>query len=219
MSITVHTKASLAVIRRLERSKRRPPHVQPVVEAKVSEVGQYGKQIGFGAQLYAVLDIEHRIGGPVPTEAETAGAFVEAKTHLQRLPELADGTSAVPDERITNSQFRILRSLVYGIDTFAGLFNTRQLFVLGRLAQGVREAYAEMLRQGVDQEYARALTTYLALLVDRIADYNEVSAAGRLLVNSCVTPSRGRRWRWYGTTRRSIPLVRAPATGKARFIG
>ena len=174
VSITVHTKGKPSgdpSIGTIKASSATCPACG--ASAKASEVGQYGKQIGFGAQLYAVLDIEHRIRTyRVPTEAETAGAFVEAKTRLQRLPELADGTSAVPDERITKSQFRILRSLVYGIDTFAGLFNTRQLFVLGRLAQGVREAYDEMLRQGVDQEYARALTTYLALLVDRIADYN-----------------------------------------------
>jgi adenine-specific DNA methylase len=106
----------------------------------------------------------------VPTEAEVDGAFVRAAIGLDALPDLDDGTSAVPDETITKSQFRILRSLVYGIDTFAGMFNTRQLYVLGRLAQGVRQASAAMIDEGIDAEYARALTTYLAFAVDRIAD-------------------------------------------------
>ncbi len=141
--------------------------------ATAREVGEYGKKVGFGAQLYAVLDIDHRVRTyRIPTQAEIAGAFVEAEARLRGLPELRDGTSPVPDERITKSQFRILRSLVYGIDTFAGLFNARQLFVLGRLAQGVREAHDEMIVQGIDPDYAKALATYLALLVDRIADYN-----------------------------------------------
>ena len=113
VSITVHTKGKPSgdpSIGTIKASSARRPACG--ASAKASEVGQYGKQIGFGAQLYAVLDIEHRIRTyRVPTEAETAGAFVEAKTRLQRLPELADGTSAVPDERITKSQFRICGAL------------------------------------------------------------------------------------------------------------
>lgn len=140
---------------------------------KAAEVRDYGKQKGFGAQLYAVLEVTARERNyRVPTEAEVAGAFVQASEGLRGLPELEDGTSPVPDERITRSQFRILRSLVYGIDTFAGLFNTRQLYVLGRLAQGVREAHAAMLRKGMDEEYSRALATYLGFLVDKMVDYN-----------------------------------------------
>jgi adenine-specific DNA methylase len=141
--------------------------------ATPTEVRAYGKKVGFGAQLYAVLDIDgHNRGYRVPSGAEIDGAFVEAASRLANLPALDDGTTGIPDERITRSQFRILRSLVYGIDTFAGMFNTRQLYVLGRLAQAVREAHAEMLIRGLDADYAGALATYLGLAVDRIADRN-----------------------------------------------
>jgi adenine-specific DNA methylase len=91
---------------------------------------------------------------------------------LAELEETPDGTSPLPDERITKSQFRILRSLVYGIDTFRGLFNDRQLFVLGSLCEAVRAAYDRMLTEGIDPDRAVALTTYLGLCVDRIADYD-----------------------------------------------
>lgn len=143
------------------------------VSAKASEVREYGKKSGFSAQLYAVLDIDHSNRTyRVPTQAEIDGAFTKAEASIRRLPELSDGTSAIPDEEMVKSQYRRFGNLVYGVETFAGLFNTRQLYVLGRLAQGVRDAHAAMVAKGLDPEYARALATYLAFIVDRIADYD-----------------------------------------------
>ena len=52
---------------------------------------------------------------------------------------------------MTKSQFRILRSLVYGIDTFRGLFNDRQLYVLGSLCEAVRAAHDQMLAEGMER--------------------------------------------------------------------
>jgi putative DNA methylase len=141
--------------------------------AKAAEVREYGKRVGFGARLYAVCDIDGRDRTyRVPTESEVGGAFVQAASRLNGFPESDDGITAVPDEPMVKSQYRRYGNLVYGIDTFAGMFNTRQLYLLGRLAEAVRAAHAEMLTQGVDADYARALTTYLGFAVDRIADYN-----------------------------------------------
>jgi adenine-specific DNA methylase len=138
-----------------------------------NQVRDYGKHSGFGAQLYAVLDID---GGErtyrVPTAAEVSGAFVEAAQRLAILEDLDDGTTSVPDEDMVKSQYRRYGNLPFGIGTFAGLFNTRQLYVLGRLAAGVRRAHMEMVEQGLPEGYARALATYLGFLVDKIADYN-----------------------------------------------
>ncbi|SVE46937.1 uncharacterized protein METZ01_LOCUS499791, partial [marine metagenome] len=48
----------------------------------------------------------------------------------------------------------------------------RQLLVLGTLARLVRQAHEEMLRLGMEEERAKAVTTYLGFVVDRVADYN-----------------------------------------------
>lgn len=137
------------------------------------DVREYGKRIGFGHLLYAVLDIDGKIRTyRAPRAAEVEGAEVLATGLLDELKDTPDGTSALPDEGITKSQFRILRSLVYGIDTFRGLFNDRQLYVLGSLCEAVRTARDMMLAGGMDPERADALTTYLGLCVDRIADYD-----------------------------------------------
>jgi putative DNA methylase len=137
------------------------------------DVRDYSKTVGLGSRLYGALDIDGRVRTyRAPTTSEVDAAFTEATQRIRTLPELPDGTTPLPDETITKSQFRILRSLVYGINTFAGMFNPRQLYALGRLAQGVRDAHAAMLGEGIDPEFAKAVTTYLGFLVDRVADYN-----------------------------------------------
>lgn len=137
------------------------------------EVREYGKRVGFDRRLYAVLDIEGRVRtyrAPRPEEVE--GAEMLATALLPELEETPDGTSALPDEDMVESQYRRYGNLVYGIDTFRGLFNDRQLYVLGSLCEAVRAAHKEMLTEGMDSDRAVALATYLGLCVDRIADYD-----------------------------------------------
>jgi putative DNA methylase len=135
------------------------------------DIRHYGKQVGFGSRLYAVLDVRNNARfyrSPRPDEIEAAKLAVA----FEELEETPDGTSALPDEQITKSQFRILRSLVYGIDTYRDLFNDRQLLVLGLLCEATRAAYTEMLSRGMNRERATAITTYLGFAVDRVADRN-----------------------------------------------
>lgn len=141
-------------------------------------VRQYGKQHEFGKRLFAVLDVD----GRTRVYREPSDAEVEAAEHLPErlldsLDETPDGTSPIPDEKITPSQYRILRNLIYGIDSWAGLFNNRQLYVLASMCAAVRAAHAEMVDAGMAPDRARALTTYLALCVDRIVDYNSAFAS------------------------------------------
>ena len=73
---------------------------------------------------------------------------------------------------MVKSQYRRYGNLVYGIDTFRGLFNDRQLYVLGSLCEAVRAAHDHMLAEGMQPDRALAVATYLGLCVDRIADYD-----------------------------------------------
>jgi putative DNA methylase len=47
------------------------------------------------------------------------------------------------------------------------LFNARQQLALVTFADLVRRAHAQMLAQGADPEFAKAVATYLALVVSR----------------------------------------------------
>ena len=154
----------------------------PVCPASMAakDVRDYAKKIGFGRTLYAVLNVD---GGTrtyrAPTDAEVEGAESLASSLLEELEETPDGTSPLPDELIAKSQYRRYGNLVYGIDSFRGLFNDRQLYVLGSLCGAVRAAHDQMLADGMDPDRALAIATYLGFLVDKIADYDSTFTTWR----------------------------------------
>ena len=140
--------------------------------APAKEVRRYAKSVGFGARLYAVMDVHDRERTyRAPTTEEVEAAYA-ARAALLDLPEAEDGVSAIPDEAMVLSQARCLRNLVYGIETWSGLFNDRQLLVLGTLTRLIRDAHASMVAGGMEAARARAVATYLAFVADKIADYN-----------------------------------------------
>ncbi len=58
----------------------------------------------------------------------------------------------------------------YGLTRFVDLFTPRQLLALLTFTAEVRRAHAAMLEAGIEPERAAAITTYLGLIVDRLAD-------------------------------------------------
>ena len=58
----------------------------------------------------------------------------------------------------------------YGLTRFVDLFTPRQLLALLTFTAEVRRAHATMLEEGIEPERATAITTYLGLMVDRLAD-------------------------------------------------
>ncbi len=75
-----------------------------------------------------------------------------------------------PDEPMTQDGGRWFQPPLYGLTRFRDLFTPRQLATLCSLAQGVREAHEEMVRDGMEEERARAVATYLGLTVNRVGD-------------------------------------------------
>ncbi|MGW5374792.1 DUF1156 domain-containing protein [Nocardia sp. NPDC003999] len=137
------------------------------------ELRAYARESGFGTYLYAVLDIDSKGFRRYRTpSAEDREAVERATIMATNLADLPDGTTAIPDEHVTKSQYRTLRNLTFGIDTWAEMFTPRQRLVIAVLVRAVRDAHAAMIGEQVDPGRARALATYLALAVDRIADYN-----------------------------------------------
>jgi adenine-specific DNA methylase len=81
------------------------------------------------------------------------------------------GMEPVPDERIIRTGGNQMAVLHYAMYTFGDLFNARQQLALVTFADLVRRAHAEMLAQGADPDFAKAVATYLALGVDKLATY------------------------------------------------
>lgn len=74
-----------------------------------------------------------------------------------------------PNEK-ASSDGNVLRPRRYGVEYWHELFTERQLTTLSTLGDLVVEAKEEAIRLGANENYANALSTYLALAIDRTAD-------------------------------------------------
>lgn len=101
-------------------------------------------------------------------------AFMEARKRLKLLEDSYDPLSGelppVPDEPIAQRRITGGSCVVYGLDSFGKLFNPRQAVTMIKFAKYTRESYSEILAETGDMDYARAITTYLAMILDRLAD-------------------------------------------------
>lgn len=77
----------------------------------------------------------------------------------------------IPHEKITENG-RYLTPTLYGYNEWSKLFNDRQLLTNIIFSKKIRESYDRMLSEGYDKEYAKAITTYLALALDFLIDKN-----------------------------------------------
>ncbi|MCS7202805.1 MAG: hypothetical protein NZ841_08530, partial [Dictyoglomus sp.] len=83
------------------------------------------------------------------------------------------GIDPVPDEPITRVpvSFGVINVWVYGMLKWGDLFNSRQKLALITFVEKVRIAYRKMLEEGYEEDFAKAIVSYLALAVDKIATY------------------------------------------------
>jgi adenine-specific DNA methylase len=129
-----------------------------------------------GQRLMAVVLHHPRRSGKtyrLPTERDLA-AYRAAETVLvgarHRLAQ-DWGIDPVPDEPLPPLETLGFRVQRYGLTRWGDLFNPRQKLALITFADKVRQAHAQMLSQGAEPEFAKAVVTYLALGVDRVASF------------------------------------------------
>lgn len=140
--------------------------------AKAEYIRQAGRDGKMGAMLTGVVLEAAGRGGKRyrPDNPADMASYRKATERLQALQ--SNGShdmSLVPDEPMPR---HLTGGVItaFGFDTFGKLFNDRQLLTLTTFARLVGEAHSEILRAGVDSEYAKAIATYLGLAVDRLAD-------------------------------------------------
>ena len=78
----------------------------------------------------------------------------------------------MPNELINNLETRWFAPPDYGLPRFTDIFSRRQLLALLTFTSEVHHAHNTMLEEGKEPEKAAAITTYLGLMVDRLADRN-----------------------------------------------
>jgi putative DNA methylase len=81
------------------------------------------------------------------------------------------GMEPVPDEPLPPLETLGFRVQRYGLTRWGDLFNARQQLALVTFTDLVRRAHAQMLAQGADPDFAKAVATYLALGVDMTAAF------------------------------------------------
>lgn len=106
-------------------------------------------------------------------------AYMEAQGYLEKKrDELMDqwGIDPVPDEPTPlgkgSGAERAFSVRNYGLDTWGDLFNARQKLALITFTEKIRQAHQEMLGEGYHEDYAKAVVSYLAFLLGKLADWN-----------------------------------------------
>jgi adenine-specific DNA methylase len=79
--------------------------------------------------------------------------------------------SLVPNEKISLNEIRRISVPIYGMATWGDLFTPRQALAITAFIAGVGRAASAMADAGLDEEFARAVTTCLALVPNRCADF------------------------------------------------
>lgn len=108
------------------------------------------------------------------------------------------GPLTVPDEPIVSDAKGSAWIIQYGLEHFGDLFTPRQLLALLTFARFVRTAHSQMLRLRYGRESAGAVTSFLGLMLSRLADF--CSAV-------CTWNYTGGRGTAHTYTRQALPMV------------
>lgn len=100
--------------------------------------------------------------------------FAEARKRLGKLHDAYDPFSGelppIPDEPLVDNDTMNVKTPLYGLKTYDKLFNARQSLAIATFVRHVRTAYEAIVAETMDSEYAKAVATYLAIALDRLAD-------------------------------------------------
>ncbi|MEM3932670.1 MAG: DUF1156 domain-containing protein [Thermoplasmata archaeon] len=128
-------------------------------ERMVAVVLHHSKKEGKSYRLASETDLEN---------------FKQAEKYLEeKRKKLMEewGIDPVPDEPLPPKETLGFRVQRYGMIKWGDLFNSRQKLALITFVEKVREAHKKMREEGYDEEYAKAVVSYLALVISRVTDF------------------------------------------------
>jgi len=100
--------------------------------------------------------------------------FKKAEKYLEKKREKLKqewGIDPVPDEELPLMS-GVFNAPIYGLNKWGKLFNSRQKLALITFVEKVRLAYKKMLEAKYEEDYAKAVVSYLALILSRHSSYN-----------------------------------------------
>jgi adenine-specific DNA methylase len=140
----------------------------------MDDIKSEGMAARLGTQMTAV--IEERASGKayrLPTGEELLAAEEAAQCIEATFQDIPLG---LPTEPITEDAKRNTWCVPYGVNQWHKLFTARQLLALGTLVRTSRAAQDAMRSDGYPAEWVEAISAFLAVLVDRVADRNSTAA-------------------------------------------
>ena len=148
---------------------------QVVKAAQVHEAGRAGHM---AARLTSVVLEPMGRGGKRyrPATESDLNVFNSARLETAKLrSQSLNDLPSIPDERVAyHPQYMLVRE--YGLDEWGKLFNDRQLLALITFSRLVGETQAQMLKLGLEEEYAKAVATYLGLATSRLSSEHSTQA-------------------------------------------
>ena len=171
-----------------EGTVKRGSCVCPVCNQTTSDdyIKNFSKKNGFGKRLLAVIktkDSRSKIY-LLPDEREIAAFDRSIKKLSEYENKMIGTTTLIPNENLpTNTQYS--GPYVYGITKWRELFNERQLLMNIKMVEKLHYMYNLILDETNDRDHAKSIATLLAVLVDRLVDYNSS------LCLLCSTGGRG----------------------------
>ena len=132
-----------------------------------------------GQRMVAVVTYKDGVTGKhyrLATQSDV-NAFNRAEDHLKtKRRDLMNqwGIDPVPDEPLTRVPvtFGVINVWVYGMNTWGDLFNARQKLGLITFFDKVRLAHEQLVKEGYEDGYAKAIVRYLAVMVSRCVDFS-----------------------------------------------
>lgn len=130
-----------------------------------------GRAGNLRSELMAIGLIRPGLRGKVYIGSRSGVSLLPEANQVQAiLASLAREGFVSPDGLIAAADNQHFQAPMYGMATFGALFSARQLALLLTLCKLVHELHAKMIEDGVEVDRAKAVATYLGLLVDRVAD-------------------------------------------------
>ena len=117
----------------------------------------------------------------------------ETKIRERIDPCVAETGLTVPNEPIVNDAKGALFCVLYGLKTWGEIFSPRQTLCLLTFASAVRQAESEMRKAGYQEDHLKAVTTYLGVMVDKLADFNSVQCTWNYIDGERVAHSFSRQ--------------------------
>jgi putative DNA methylase len=123
-----------------------------------------------GQRLLAVIHETTGSGkGYRPATLDDEARFVQACAGLETIDPHGE---LFPSELIPSGSSRAIFVHLYGLTRWGDLFNARQLLAIQTLIKMIRLAHQEIEREYGRHEYAKAVTSYLGIILDRFIDRN-----------------------------------------------